>query len=123
MFIAEPSVEPACTKHFVRLTKEWRFGCDYKLETRTIYISSLYDPICYVQIICDLNHEYMHFLLHAFVHFVACWKFDNIATLNSDLYNITSTDWINFTRAQRWIKKVYRRQDLIRPTKRIPSIT
>lgn len=105
MLITE-SVESACTKHFVRLTREWRFGCDYKLETKTIHIGSLYDPIFYEQIICDLNHEYMHFLLHVFVHFVACWKFDNIATLNSDLYNITGTDWINFARAQKWIKKV-----------------
>ncbi len=116
MLIAEPSVEPGCTKHFVRLTKEWRFGCDYKLETKTIYIGSLYDPICYEQIISDLNHEYMHFLLHVFVHFVACWKFDNIATLNSILYNITGIDWINFARSQKWIKKAYRGWGLIRPT-------
>ena len=109
MLIIHPSVQPACIKHFVRLTKEWRFGCDYKLETKTIHIGNLYNPICYEQIVCDLNHEYMHFLLHEFVHFVACWKFDNLATLNSDLYNITNTDWINFARLQRWIKKVYRK--------------
>ena len=91
------SIEPSSTKHFVCLTKKWKFGCHYKMETKTIYIGSLYDHICYEQIICDLNHEYMHFLLHVFVHFVACWKFDNIATLNSDLYDITGTDWTDFS--------------------------
>lgn len=47
----------------------------YNPMLKTIFIRSKYNPISFKQIICDIN-------------FVVCHKFDNIVTLDSDLYNI-----------------------------------